>query len=65
MSEFIMDDTKYVMLPKHDDLIERKPRGMFGKDLKELLGEEAAQTAYTRGTTVTYKGNEYFIDEAL
>ena len=23
MSEFIMDDVKYVMLPKHDDLIER------------------------------------------
>ena len=34
MSEFIMDDAKYVMLPKHDDSIQRKPRGMFGKDLK-------------------------------
>lgn len=65
MSEFIKDDSRYVMLPKHDDLIERKPRGMFGKDLKELLGEQVAQTAYSQGTTVTYKGNEYFIDEVI
>lgn len=61
----IKEDTRYVLLPEHDDMYTPKPRGMFGKDIIETFGADAAQTALDKGTPLTFKGNKYYLDEAL
>ena len=64
MLDYINEDKCYVLLPKYEEGVENRPRGMTGAQLLETFGEKA-QSAFSAGTMVVYKGNEYFIDEAI
>ena len=36
----IEDNEQYVLIPKHEDDLDLKSRGFYGKALKELFSEE-------------------------
>lgn len=64
MADYINENKNYVLLPKYEEGVENRPRGMTGEQLLETFGEKA-QSAYSSGSLVVFKGNEYYIDEAL
>lgn len=61
----IEDNEQYVLIPKHEDGLDLKSRGFYGKALKELFSEEKLIDALDTGKTLIYKGNEYFLDIKL
>lgn len=61
----IEDNEQYVLIPKHEDDLDLKSRGFYGKALKELFSEEKLIDALDTGKTLIYKGNEYFLDIKL
>lgn len=61
----IKDDESYVLIPRFEEGMELKTRGMFGKDLKASVNESILNNALDSGKPFVYKGNEYFLDIAL
>lgn len=58
----IDETTQYILLPKYEEDVELKARTFFGKELLESFSEDILIDALDTGKTITYKGNEYFID---
>ena len=63
----ISPNKKYVLIPRNEEKDLLNSRLVFGRDLIEACKDEAKlSVALERGDrTISYKGNEYFLDEAL
>lgn len=59
-----MDIAKYMFIPKHIDGFELRTRIFNTNDIDEdpYLDLEKIQEALESGTTLKYKGNDYFVD---
>lgn len=63
--DYIQTDKKYLLNSVYKEGVEPTSRLMFGKELIETFGEEKAQLCLSSGRKIIYKGQEYFIDEAI
>lgn len=61
----IDEKTQYILIPKYEEGIELKSRFFFGRDLLENFKEDVLIDALDYGRIITYKGNDYFIDEKI
>lgn len=61
----IDENTQYILIPKHEVGIELKSRTFFGKELLENIKEEILIDALDTGKCITFKGNDYFVDEKI
>lgn len=63
----ISPNKKYVLIPRNEEKDLLNSRLVFGRDLIEACKDEAKlSVALERGDrTISYKGNEYFLDEAF
>lgn len=61
----IKENVNYLLIPKNEEGINLPSREMTGSKLLETVDEKVLQEALDEGTTFIFKGNEYFLDEAL
>ena len=63
----ISPNKKYILIPSYDEKDMLNTRLVFGRDLLEVIKDEAKlSVALERGDrTISYKGNDYFLDEAF
>ena len=63
----ISPNKKYILIPRNEEKDMLSSRLVFGRDLLEAHKDEAELSiALERGDrTITFKGNEYYLDEAI
>jgi hypothetical protein len=63
----ISPNKKYILIPRNEEKDMLNSRLVFGRDLLEAIKDEAELSiALERGDrTITFKGNEYYLDEAI
>ena len=55
----------YVLSSLYEEGFPPRNKTMTGKELKENFEESKLEAALNERCTLLYKGNEYFLDEAL
>lgn len=60
-----MSEKNYILIPVYDKEIKLESKEISGSRLTSQYSEDIIDRALNKGETLIYKGNEYFLDEAL